>query len=297
MLYTGLPPERTPVYQILGLVALFVDGFYLPEGGMGAIPSVLARTLAKHGGEIHTDAKVERIELRNEEVAGLKLEGGDSVPLDAVVSTGGGMLSFTALIDAGCLPRSVAQKVRKTPLSHKAVCVQLGLSNRIDAASHSISRLPLMEDQYKVFVPGDGPPEWFNYTVPTVTMPELAPAGGSIIEMFPPIDQSRPIDRWDEEAKESVAQAAIASLSKIHRMDVAVQRVVSPRDYRDTMHLFGGAVYGISPAADPRAQFPHQTPIAGLFLAGQTTYPGYGVGPAMLSGILAAEALMKSARA
>jgi phytoene desaturase len=44
----------------------------------------------------------------------------------------------------------------------------------------------------------------------------------------------------------------------------------------------------------PREQFPHTTPLAGLFLAGQTTFPGYGVGAAMMSGIFAAEALRAS---
>ncbi|MCS6520888.1 hypothetical protein, partial [Burkholderia thailandensis] len=29
---------------------------------------------------------------------------------------------------------------------------------------------------------------WFNYTVPTVALPELAPPGGSIVEMFAPVD-------------------------------------------------------------------------------------------------------------
>jgi hypothetical protein len=60
------------------------------------------------------------------------------------------------------------------------------------------------------------------------------------------------------------------------------------------MHLFEGALYGLSPAATPRDQFAHTGAIPGLFLAGQTTFPGYGVGPSMLSGIFAAEALLKS---
>lgn len=44
----------------------------------------------------------------------------------------------------------------------------------------------------------------------------------------------------------------------------------------------------------PREQFSHTTPIAGLFLTGQTTFPGYGAGAAMMSGIFAAEALEAS---
>jgi len=57
------------------------------------------------------------------------------------------------------------------------------------------------------------------------------------------------------------------------------------------LHLYQGAVYGLSPAADPWTLFPHKTPIPGLYLAGQTTFPGFGVANAAMSGIFAAEAL------
>ena len=90
------------------------------------------------------------------------------------------------------------------------------------------------------------------------------------------------------------ADAAITALSRIHKMDIAVKRIVSPKDYQDRMHLHGGAVYGLSLAASSGAQFPPKTPIHGLFQAGQTAYPGYGAGPAAMSGVFAAEALMKT---
>jgi phytoene dehydrogenase-like protein len=69
--------------------------------------------------------------------------------------------------------------------------------------------------------------------------------------------------------------------------------VLSPKDFQDRMHLFKGALYGLTPAVDPRALFPYDTSVPGLYQAGQTTYPGYGVAPAAMSGIFAAEALMK----
>lgn len=77
-------------------------------------------------------------------------------------------------------------------------------------------------------------------------------------------------------------------------MDIAVKRMASPKDYLDRMHLYGGAVYGLSLAAGPGAQFTAKTPIHGSLQAGKTAYPGYGVGPAAMSGIFAAEALMKT---
>lgn len=122
-------------------------------------------------------------------------------------------------------------------------------------------------------------------------MPELASQGGSIIEMFYPVKADLPLEYWHEGRKERLAEAAVAALSRTYDLDVVVTRVRSPKDFLESMHLFQGALYGLSPAATPREQFPHTHAISGLFLAGQTTFPGYGVGAAMMSGILPAEAL------
>ena len=35
---------------------------------------------------------------------------------------------------------------------------------------------------------------WLTYSVPTVPMPELAPPGGSIIELFLPVQAGIPLD-------------------------------------------------------------------------------------------------------
>ena len=125
-------------------------------------------------------------------------------------------------------------------------------------------------------------------------MPELAPANGSIVYLFPPIDQRMAAGDWDDKTTKILSDSTVAMFSKQYDMDIVAQRVLSPRHYQDHMHLYHGAAYGLSPAADPRAQFPHQTAISGLYHAGQTTFPGCGVGPAAMSGVFAAEALMNA---
>ena len=129
---------------------------------------------------------------------------------------------------------------------------------------------------------------------PTLTMPELAPSGGSIIEMFYPVRSDLPLEYWTEERKRILADLALAQLG-MYDLNITVTRVRSPKDFRDSMHLFQGALYGLSPVSTPRDQFPHAGVIPGLYLAGQTTFPGYGVGAAMMSGIFAAEALRERA--
>jgi phytoene dehydrogenase-like protein len=125
-------------------------------------------------------------------------------------------------------------------------------------------------------------------------MPELASRGGSIVELYTPIPQDQLADTWSEQQKEDVAASALACLSRYHDLNIKVKRVRSPKDFQTQMHLYNGALYGLSPATSPLDQFSHVSPIPGLFLAGQTTYPGFGVGPASISGILSANALLRS---
>jgi phytoene desaturase len=292
LLYTGTPARAAPVTQVLGLVGMLDEGLWLPEGGMGTIPDALLAALQGLGAEVYTTARVERIERRNGRVCGLRIAGHGVCEVDAVISTVSGMVTFGSLLDGQGVPGAMRHKASDAPLSHRALAVQLGLANAIEVDSHCVGILPMMEEQHKLFLPSDGVPRWFNYTVPTVTMPELAPAGGSIVEMFPPIDQAWPVDRWNDETKEAVGQQAIEALARSYPLDIAVRRVMGPRDFRDRLHLYNGSVYGLSPAAPPSAQFPHRTPVDGLFQAGQTTYPGFGVSTSIVSGVLAAEALV-----
>lgn len=295
-LYTGLPPERTPAIQLVGLAAMLADRFYMPEGGMGRIPQVLADALTAQGAEIVLGAKVRKIVVRGGKVRGLDVEGHGHVDADAVISTVSAMATFDALLDARDVHGGIRKKVARSPLSLRAFSLQLGLRHKIAGASHFMNVVPFMDAQHQLLKGTQGPPRWFSYTVPTVTLPELAPAQGSVIEMFPPIDANLPLDAWTDERVEAVADAAIEALRGQHPIDVAVRRVRSPRAFRDDMRLFGGAIYGLSPAAPAWAQFAHRTRIDGLFQAGQTTYPGYGVGPSMMSGIFAARALMETAK-
>jgi phytoene desaturase len=294
MLFTGLPPQKTPVVLILGLVAILSGGFYLPEGGMGKIPEALSQSLRRNGGETFLNSKVHKILVKNGRVYGLEIDGQGLVELDAVLSTASAMETFSSLLRPEEVPYGMRRKVEKAPLSHHALSIQLGLSNMIAGCSHSNAVLPRMNEQSKYFVPERDEGKWFVYFAPTVTMPELAPRGASIIEMFPAIKQGISADDWDERITGRAVESALEALSRQHTIDIAVKRVISPKVFQARLHLYKGGVYGLSAAADIKAQFPHASPIPGLYQAGQTTYPGFGVAPAAMSGIFAAETLLKT---
>jgi phytoene dehydrogenase-like protein len=111
--------------------------------------------------------------------------------------------------------------------------------------------------------------------------------------MFPSIRQDIAPDGWNEARKEEVAARAVERLRRDHEIDITVRRVLSPKEFQDDAHLHGGALYGLSPVASPTTLFAHRSPIRGLYQAGQTTWPGFGVVGAGISGVLAAESLIR----
>lgn len=293
LLYTGIPPDKVPAASMLGLAAMFRQGYFIPEGGMGSIPETLGHGVREQGGEINMNSKVNRILVDNGRACGIDVENEGVIKVDAVISTTSGMHTFGSLLYERDVPAKMAQKARRAVLSHKGFALQLGLSNKIDASSYSNYVLPFLGDQYQLFLPDQHELRWPIYMVPTIAMPELAPPGGSIVEMFPPIRQDLTAEDWSEERKEEAAVQAVERLKGIHEGDIAVRRILSPKEFQNGAHLYAGALYGLSPIANPATLFKYRTPIRGLYQAGQTTWPGFGVASAGMSGVMAAEALIQ----
>ena len=293
LLYAGAPPNKQPAALMLGLVSMLRDGYFLPEGGMGRIPEVLSEAVRAQGGSIHLNSAVRRILVKGGRACAIEVEHEGVVEVDAVISSVSAMHTYGSLLSECDVPARMMRKVRRAPLSHRGFVLQLGLANKIDARSHIDCTVPWLDEQSQVFETRRGDMRWPIFSVPTVTLPELAPNGCSIIEMFPSIGQEISPDEWSAARKEETAAQAIELLRRDHQIDIAVSRTLSPKEFQNDIHLYAGALYGLSPIAGPAALFKHCSPIRGLYQAGQTTWPGFGVVGSGMSGIFAAEMLIR----
>ncbi len=293
MAYAGAPLTQLPAVTIVALVSALTDGMAMPVGGMGALPEALADVLLAHGGEVLLKERVTNIRVKDGRVAGVQTAESGFFESALVLSTANAMSTYETLLAPGSEPASMRHKVRRTRLSVKAFSVQLGVPQRLPVESHLNYIVPMMRDLPRYFAPDRNGPGWGYYSLPTVAALELAPAGGSAIEYFPVIRQDVPADQWTDEQAQRLADESIRWLQDRFTLNVAAQRVRSPRDFRDQLNLYDGAVYGISPAQGALGLFPHKSSIEGLYLAGQTTYPGLGVPTAALSGIHAARLMLK----
>lgn len=291
LLFAGAPAERFMAPSIIALVSVLADGLYVPEEGMGQIPAVLAQAVEGYGGTIRVGDAAHHIRVSDGGVCAVEAAGLGAIPCRGVLSTASPYATLGKMLAGHDWPRAWRRRLDRPRLSMKTCSVQLGLTNRIDTPSHLNYLLPPMARQAEYFAPASGTIEWAYYSVPSVVVPELAPAGGSLVEVYPPTSQAEPAATWDEARKERVAEAVIAWLRGRHTLEIAVRRVRSPRDFERQLGLPEGAIYGVDPAAGPRALFPQRTPVDGLYLAGQSTFPGFGVPTAAISGVRAAQAL------
>ncbi len=293
LLYHGVQPDRMPAVSLMGLAAMFRQGYFIPEGGMGSVPETLGRAVREQGGEIHLNSNVNRILVNDGRASGIDVENEGVIKADAVVSTTSGMHTFGSLLSERDVPSKMARKVGRATLSHKGFVLQLGLSNRTDISTYSNYVLPFVEDQSQFFLQDQHQLRWPIYMAPTIVVPELAPPGGSIVEVFPQIRQDLTAEDWGEERKEEVAAQAIERLKGIHEIEIAVRRILSPKEFQNGAHLYAGALYGLSPLVSPVTMFKYRSPIRALYQAGQTTWPGFGVASAGMSGVMAAEELIR----
>lgn len=298
LLYTGTAPGQLPATQIIGVVALLEEGFHLPRDGMGAITGALHRALHGQAVPVRCGARVQQIEIERGRVCGVTLADGERIAAQQVIASCAGFEVVEHLLKKGDVPPPMARRARKAPLSHRAIAVQLGVCGGATDGAFIVNHVPPMSQQGSMHLASPGVPRWISYTQPTSVLPGLAPSGRGIIEFYAPVSGIATVAEWTRDLTERSVDSHIQALvSRLPGLQVETRRVVDPPDFARSRHLYEGALYGIAPGATPDKFFAHRTAVRGLYLAGQTTFPGYGVPSAMLSGIQAADALIRQAEA
>ena len=295
MLFAGAPANRFPAPSILALVSVIVDGLHIPERGMSQLPEVLAEAALAHGASIAMNAPVRRI-LRTPR-GGFSVTTGDGNRIAArhVISTASPYATLGRLMEGEPLPSAWRHRLARPRLSMKVLSVQLGLRGEPVTLSHLNHSLPPASGLAGYFAPAPDSVQWVYVSVPSLVVPSLAPPGCAVVEVYPAIPQGEAAATWDATRRERLAEAAVDWLRAREPIDVTVRRVRSPKDFEDQLGLLDGGIYGVDPAAGFGALFPQRTPVPGVYLAGQSCFPGFGVPMAAISGVRAAQMVSEEA--
>jgi prolycopene isomerase len=151
--FSGLPAERAiAMMTVAAMNTTLIDSFR-PEKGFIELPLAMKKSAEKLGCEVRTRAKVVKILTENGKATGVKLENGEALYADHIVTTADTKLAMKELVGLDVLRQAdakYAEKVEQVRMSASAITINLGLDDGIDL--HALG----LDCGYNVITTGSG---------------------------------------------------------------------------------------------------------------------------------------------
>jgi len=306
VLFLGALPENTPALYSLMNYADIKGGTWYPKFGMYSIVDGMVQ-VAK---ELGVNFKL------GEEVKSIDIENGVAKKIHTKVTTTGieNEYSFDVLIGAGdyhhietdLLPakyQSYSQKYWESRvMAPSSLLFYVGLNKKIPGVTH-----------HSLFFDTDfgvhgkeiyDNPQWpsnplFYASVPSVTDPSVAPAGGENLFLLIPIAAG--LEGDTEEVRERYFKILIDRLEKKWGTSIGdaivYKRSFAVADFKNDYHSFKGNAYGLANTLMQTAILKpscRSKKVKNLYYTGQLTIPGPGVPPSLISGEVVADLVHKN---
>ena len=297
--YVGSSPAASPAILCAIAHMQTSEGVWYPRGGTRAVPEALAKLAEELGVELHINCGVKRI-LADTAVRGIETEGGERIPLAAIVSNADSVRTHAELLNEPRAAKRFAQR-RKYEPACSGVVLYLGLKKRYEHLLHHdfvFSRDPELEFDF-IYKKGEPAPDPTCYLAATsCTEPDTAPPGGEALYVLVHTPYLRPHHDWKAMFPE-YRRAILNKLKTTGRMPDIEERIVyesalTPQDIHDRYRVLNGAIYGLAShgkwlgAFKPANRSPD---VKGLYLAGGAAHPGPGMPMVLMSGWIAADSL------
>ena len=296
---TALGPRSAGSTAVLLLQLAVTQGTpRLVRGGLGALADALSSAARAAGAEIRTDADVTRIDVLNGRVRGVTLASGEQLLARLVASNADPRRTLLGLVDAIDLDPGFLARVRSYRCMGNVAKLNLALSGLPQFRSGDDQSLrgrihigPSLEYLERAFdaskYGGYSTRPWLDCTIPSLTDSALAPPGAhvmSINAMFAPyrlkgMDWPAAADAFADVILDTLAEYA----PDIRRL-IVHRQLITPADLESRYGLTGGHIFHGELALDQLFTMRpllgwarYRTPVAGLYLCGSGTHPGYGV--------------------
>jgi phytoene dehydrogenase-like protein len=297
---------RTPgsAYVLLHHYMGEIDGAFrawgFAKGGTGAISESIASSARELGAQIHLNASVARVIVKNGKATGVALEDGNEYHAPIVVTSLDPKRSFLGLVEEHQLPMAFVEDVRKFKIRGSSGKVNFSLSELPDLTClpgrgphhrGAISISPTMdyvESAYDDAKYGNFSREpYMDIVLPSMIDPQMAPPGKHVMSVFVQYAPSNITGGWDDTKREAFGDAvvnAIARFAPNFKSSILHRQVLTPADIERITGLTEGNIFQGELAlhqlfflrpAPGWAKF--KTPIKGLYQCGSATHPGGGI--------------------
>lgn len=281
----GNPYTASAIYGLITHLER-MGGMHYAMGGTYALIEGVAGLVARRGGVIRYGATVAAIELRDGAATGVRLESGEVVGADIVVSNADSAHTYGKLLPASARRRWSDRKLASSRYSMSLFVWYFGTRRRYeDVRHHTIVLGPrykgLLDDIFGAKVLAEDFSLYLHR--PTATDPGVAPAGCDGFYVLSPVPHLGSGVDWTRQA-EPYRQAISRRLSETVlpglEAELVTSQVFTPLDFRDVLLSPHGAAFGLEPILLQSAYFRPQNrseDVRNLFMVGAGTHPGAGL--------------------
>ncbi|HJY37699.1 MAG TPA: NAD(P)/FAD-dependent oxidoreductase [Steroidobacteraceae bacterium] len=289
------------LHHYMGDVDGSIGAWGFARGGMGAVSNALASAFKAHGGEIVTDAPVERVIVRNGNVTGVATRNGNEYRAKIVVSNLDPKRTYLELFEEKDLGAAFVKRARNFKIRGSSgklnialdglpVFPALGADNPLRFGDmHFLDSLERMERAYDDWKSGTWSKEpYLDLLIPSMTDPTMAPPGKHFMSVFvqyvPPKIHGRDWTDADRDGFKQTVLDQIARYSPNFKDLIRHVEVRTPRELENEVGLTEGNIFQGELTLDQllfNRPFPgfaqYRGPVGGFYMCGSGTHPGGGV--------------------
>ncbi len=281
-IWTGIAGQkRSEALAPLGFVPSLIHGVgaYVPRGGIGVVPEAVEAAALKAGVTIRTQEVVEQIEIRSGKATGVILETGEICQADAVISNAG--LGTYLKLAPSAVPPQARRWMGDLPLQGPGVCIYMKIRNPVPP--------PLIR-----FFQDPGSDLWTLIT-PGAMFPERCVDGWYPARIIAPLHHS--VAQSFTEGQQKAFAEKLLQDPKLKPLvgDYEVLEIRTPKSWGQAFRLYEDSMNPVMTAQFMRrGRLAHRSPyLKGLYLAGSASHPGQWISFCAISGVLAAELILK----
>jgi len=289
-------------------MAMMMGEFYEPDavmdcprGGASSIAKALVRGLEKHGGSIFLSSPVEKIEIENGRVIGIRLKRGDNRMISAKKAVVSNLsvwdLFNSGIVDTNAFPDSFVRERKATPVGKSFMHMHVGFRMSREELRKLQAHYMYIEDWSRGV---DAEDNAVLLSIPSVHDDSLAPEGYAVLHIYTPATEDyerwRGLDRRSDEYKELKVKRSQYLWKVLERIIPDIReradlvQIGTPLTHQRFLRRHMGSYGPAIRAGEGSFPFP-STPVKGLLLCGDSCFPGIGVPAVAGSGLLAANSV------
>jgi phytoene desaturase len=289
-MYAGLSPDSAlALYAVITYMDT-IEGVWFPEGGMHAVPMIMAQVAEKAGVTFYYGDPVEMI-LRSptERLAGVRTASGAQIMADAVVCTVDLPTAYAQLLGDLRPPRA-ASRGRYSP---SAVVWHVGMRGMPAPATahHNIHFGEEWSSSFDALQRGRLMPDPSRLvTIPSLDDSTTAPDGCSTLYVLEPVPNLNGSINWTTETAPLRDRLHAFLAAHGYPSEVITEHLVTPLDWQ-AKGMAAGTPFALAHTFSQTGPFRPsnvERRLPGMFFAGSGTVPGVGLPMVLISGKLAA---------